>query len=647
MKKISYITALIIASYYLLLIFRFCHPYPKSEYYNVLGIQFLVVFIAYLTKERYGRIMTVIAGFSLVRIGPILQISSLITITGVFFGASCGILFRELVLYFSLKKDRELEKHSSSFLNPFLILIFFLYLLTLERFMIYFGSPFLNGFGILETLYLKILSSKLAYSLSMETITNLFFPILYLFLEFTRNEKNKVIQDLKDGVKIVIALQFLIMTLQIVWNRNFLADNTNLSLEANRVMGLFRDSGSSTWILPIICFLFYKDFLEKKKYIFFTLILVFQVYIASFQGRGFWLLFFLGFILQFLQYFKNVSIDSKKNFFYVFSISLLTIGFIALIPKDKNGTLYRLLSIPNHFLEMVLSGKNPFLEFDPHRYYFNLAAWNLFQSHPLFGTGIGSYIVNLKDSSLGLYIPENKIDNPSFYLGILSELGIFGLILIILPFWERILNKENISILILLSVGLSFGYHIVQPDSAFALLLILIIGCKENSTELNHNFKIISMTILLSLYILYLSFQILSQDKMPEFRKFATGQFQLLAYELNKETENKKYHVFKGKTIWSIAKGIGGIEIDPFLDNSTSKKTLKQRWSILDAKRNSLASFELTLEKEKEVLKLIRIPDNAYYLQVEELDEKGKVQLYGDIPFCIPIIHFSEMNEFL
>ena len=68
---------------------------------------------------------------------------------------------------------------------------------------------------------------------------------------------------------------------------------------------------------------------------------------------------------------------------------------------------------------------------------------------------------------------------------------------------------------------------------------------------------------------------------------------------------------------------------------------------MLDKNRKPITDLEITIEKNKSNLNLLRIPDNGYYLQVEELDEKGKLQHYGDVPFCIPVIHFTEKNEFL
>ena len=68
------------------------------------------------------------------------------------------------------------------------------------------------------------------------------------------------------------------------------------------------------------------------------------------------------------------------------------------------------------------------------------------------------------------------------------------------------------------------------------------------------------------------------------------GSYQLLAYEPNKVNGDKRYHVFKGKTIWILA-GANGIELDVFLDNTTSKKNLRQKWTLLDRNRNFISGM--------------------------------------------------------
>jgi hypothetical protein len=223
------------------------------------------------------------------------------------------------------------------------------------------------------------------------------------------------------------------------------------------------------------------------------------------------------------------------------------------------------------------------------------------------------------------FIPENKIDNPSFFMGILSEIGIVGLILIMLYVVVTVSIRENILLLILFLLSLSFGYHIVQPDGGFVVLLVLFIGFKEKiKADIDYKIRI-TMIILILFILLHSVFQVIRQDRLPEFRKAKLNSFQLLAYEQNRGDVNNQYHIFKGKTIWTLA-GADGIELDAFLDNSTSKKTLRQKWTVLDKNRKPITDLEITIEKNKSNLNLFRIPDNGYYLQVEELDEKGKLQ---------------------
>jgi hypothetical protein len=332
--------------------------------------------------------------------------------------------------------------------------------------------------------------------------------------------------------------------------------------------------------------------------------------------------------------------------YLAFGILCLFVIILYWIPKSPDSTLGRLLSIPLKVVSNFQSSENPMLAIDPQRYYFNLSAWKVFLESPFFGSGIGSFIVNLKDPSLQLFIPENKIDNPSFFLGILSEVGLMGVILLSLYTVISISIRENLFLFVLLILALSFGYHVVQPDGGFAILLILLVGFKKRGDgDTDYKLRII-MSILILLFFVQTVFQVIQQGRLPEFRQARLDSYQLLAYDLNRGAANSRYHIFKGKTIWKLA-GADGIELDAFLDNSTSKKTLRQKWTVLDKRRNPVFNLEITIEKNKSNLNLFRIPDNGYYLQVEELDEKGKSGLYGDFPFCIPVIHFTEKNEFL
>jgi hypothetical protein len=193
--------------------------------------------------------------------------SPLITLMGVFLGGVFGNFTRETITYLRNRKSN-LQNTDTEYLplltNPLFLLISFLLILTLDRFLILFNAPYLKGFGILETMYVKGVSSKEAFALSMETLTHLLFPLLYFYSEELREEDKGNSKGLETrSVYRTLGIHFGIMLLQIFWNRNFLATNTNLSLEANRVMGLFRDSGSSTWIVPILCFIFYKSLPEK------------------------------------------------------------------------------------------------------------------------------------------------------------------------------------------------------------------------------------------------------------------------------------------------------------------------------------------------------------------------------------------------
>lgn len=653
MKRILLLSLLTFIGYYWILIFRFCHPFPKNEFFTVIGIQFGASFTPYLISRRYGRIMTIISALIFVRIGPISGIQyAFVTLMGVFWGGVAGNLIREFYERYKIKKESKLEIREVYNIFPFspnFLLILFLITLTLERFLIYFNAPFLNGFGILETMYVKNVSSKEAYALSMEIITNLLFPILYCYSEEIGGEKKeKILKDWTIGIAIGIGIQFCIMLIQIFYDGKFLAENTNLAIEFNRKMGLFRDSSSSTWIIPIVCFLFYKYFIREGKirYIPILSLILIQVVVGIFQGRGFWVIFLLGIIFLLLIVWRETNLRiSNKNIFILAVMFCVFILLLYLIPKSPDSGFGKFLLIPSYIIKFLQTGDTSVLKFDPYRYYLNLGGWNLFLDNPSWGTGVGSFIVNLKDETLKIYMPGEWFDNPSFFIGFISEVGIMGLIYVVFAWLIHIPWKNNVFLIILLIPALSFGYHIVQPDGAFVILLLLIIGFGITKVKWN-GYWITQITPLVILLLLLINTgrRIYTEFKLPEFRKEKMGSYQLLAYDPNKVNGDKRYHVFKGKTIWILA-GANGIELDVFLDNSTSKKNLRQKWTLLDRNRNFISGMEITLKKNEADLNLLRIPNNAYYLQVEELDEIGKTKVYGDVPFCISTSHFNEKNE--
>lgn len=105
-----------------------------------------------------------------------------------------------------------------------------------------------------------------------------------------------------------------------------------------------------------------------------------------------------------------------------------------------------------------------------------------------------------------------------------------------------------------------------------------------------------------------------------------------------------RYHVFKGKTAWVISKS-QRMEITPFLDDSTSRIELKQKWSFLDSNRKELSAANHELKKGKVLTLILRIPEGAKILQVEELNMKNEIRFYGDTPFCINSTQFTSNNS--
>ncbi len=326
-------------SYYWTKIFHFSHPFPKDEFFGILFLQFAFGFLPNFFSRKTGRILTVVGAMILVRLSSFAGTGfDISTLNGLFFGAICGISFREVVLEFLGRRDSQVSTKESDFFRKLMAtnpppsdkkkifldiqfaIILFLMALTLERFLTYFNAPFLKGFGILETMYLPDISSKSAFSLSMKTIDSLIFPLLYFFCEErTSPQTSPPYSHWLVGVSIGLTINIVALFSQNFHSMKIFSANSNESLIANRAMGLFRDSGSSSWIIPTLLSFFSWRVLNKKgewrtstKSIIIAGLFLVSILAGVKQGRAYWAILLLTiFVMLFILIF-NI------NYFFLF-----------------------------------------------------------------------------------------------------------------------------------------------------------------------------------------------------------------------------------------------------------------------------------------------------------------------------------------
>lgn len=593
--------------YILSLQFQFSHPAFKNGFQKILWLQIGIGFLPYLVSSSFGRISIVVFGLCLTRFSPISNMQpDLIFSGGFFIGGIFGIFYRELRFQ---KEVRKLEY------SNILIFIAFLLFLLQERFLIYYNFPYLNGFAIQELMYNLHISSKEAFALSMDSSFSLVFPLLFLFFDLNIAEKLK--DDYLKGFFIVILIQIAVISVQKLYDIHFLSESTNLSLEVNRQPGLFRDSGSSSFILPCLFFILLLDNFFKKR-IYELILLIPMIAILYTQGRAYALAFFFSLFLILLYRFYSQSRKLILQIFFLISgMLLLCLGF----------NLFEL--------------KEVLMKIDSPRVFLNSVAFEYGLKNPLFGNGIGNFVVTLKDPSLKIFQSNPIIDNPgSFFSGIFFEVGIVGIILILLLMRLTFVEVNIFRIGILLP-GFLIGYQIVHPDSAF-LVLLLIFGFQANKALTKSEKITISFFFLLLVVNLILKFNF--KADLFEFQKSQINQNQLLIYEKNKNIDSIHYHIFKGRLIWKL-KEASKFTITGFLDSSTSRKTLTQNWIFLDSNKNILLKKTILLKKNQYSQFTFNLPDKGSFVIVEEV--KSILETFEDIPFCIPVKNFTELNELI
>jgi hypothetical protein len=559
----------------------------------------------------------ILTSLSILRFSSFINLdNSFIFNSGIYLGAICGILLHHF------KNQEELFKN---FLDKNFILFSFFIFLIVERFLIYYNFPLFNGFTIQETMYLPNLSSKEAFASSMNLSIGLLFPLLYIFIDKTSNKKK---YELEIAFLLVLLVNFFIIQIQSFYP-NFLTQNTNLSLEVYRYPGLFRDSGSSSFILGTISVyllnFFLKDIylkrkLEKFYYSFVLLFLMIIFWLGKSQGKAYWFILLFGFIYFALELKNKKLLYSAIIFIILFSI------FAYFQVKVFSDLVHKIFTS----IQLGFS-KESILSFDPPRYYLNLMSLEIISHSPFLGEGIGSFIVSLYDSSLALTNPKNIVDNPgSFFLGIISEIGILGtLVLIINLPW----NQK----LFLLIPGLCIGYQISHLDSATFIIFYVFYSQRTNSNK----WQFFTSMSLLCVFMIHLFYSFINKSDLVRFREKELFSKQLLAFQKNRSTD---CHLFKGKLIWKISNS-NDLNLNIFLDSSTSKKEIILSYYFLDANKNRQDKNNLLVTKEKNKYFRLNKSEDSVYLIIEEMRKIPYPFYYDLTPFCINVKNFTSTNE--
>jgi hypothetical protein len=328
------------------------------------------------------------------------------------------------------------------------------------------------------------------------------------------------------GLGIGFLIQSVIILEQTFLNPTLLMQATGESIKVGRVAGLWRDSGSASWIIPTLgLYLAWKIWekrgiwRESSRRVLLITVLVLTAVLGIKLGKTFWLAYGFG-LFGFLIYFVLRKIHHPNLWLQSFIRSfviLLMLGFgFSLVWFGENQKLIPALSHSSVILKKTISGK----EIDELDYRSNLinASLDLWKDSKFFGNGFGSMIVHLKDkdSPIQHRPADNFVDTPAnFYLGWLGETGILGCILLSMYVFLKTYIAQNARYLLLLVIPFMTGYQITHADGAFVVLFILS-GSRliENTrAKLLRNvelMKTIWMIVAIGISLHYLAYAILS-----------------------------------------------------------------------------------------------------------------------------------------
>jgi hypothetical protein len=412
------------------------------------------------------------------------------TLHPLFLGAIAGISIRELYINKTkLKLDR-------FHYNPELWFIFFLFVLAFERFMEYHPWTLSSGIDTREGFYYSGVSYRQAFQLTWMLVDNILPVVYYFFVEhlFSRENEN-LSKDWIFGLSIAFIIQSLVLVIQNFLIPTAFMQDTGMSLDAGRSAGLFKDSGSASWMYPTMgLFLFWLvwrkrgQWLERNRIAMLCFLFAIIAVNGMHLGRTFLLIFIPSIAIFGILPLWNRKLSDSKIGQYTYRISLILMILVfsfSILWFGENQKSIPSLSRASNELKSFVKGDGSLEKIDSRRTNLMESSWELFKSAPAFGVGFGSMIVHLKNPEklIGVKPADGFVDSPAnFYLGWLSEVGILGSLVLGMFVFLSAHLRQNGMYLVLLILPLMTGYQIVHSDGAF-LVLFIILG----SRSLNHN----------------------------------------------------------------------------------------------------------------------------------------------------------------
>ncbi|MCW7483050.1 hypothetical protein [Leptospira kanakyensis] len=571
-------------------------PVPGNHFYPSFLLQFAFGFFPQMYQRKWGRIFTALGVFTFLRLPYLsgLPMVGSYQLVGLFLGSILGIWMREFILVLLGRNETALPKQSEQILTDWMIrnptgksnlpiwystyfgFIFFLCLLTVLCLFQYQGLGLVTGLGIQEYLYFPSLSSREAMGLSCKILVPTSFVILYLFSEersMPTPSKDSLSEQLRFGLFLGLGINLLVMSIQSIWSLDFFSEGTLESVKVGRSTGLFQDSGSTSWILPVLSLLWISKLIQnwRKSKERFSLVLavlsfLFVTWLGLRQGKAFWVVWSISITIGLIHLTTDlwiISITKKRItrvglYLLIPILGFLTLYGLSFIQKD-----WDLIALSKRFMDAVpVWRKEPYLAFekmDLTRAELLTICMEGIKTNLWLGNGIGSFPLALLDPfRVGTKTSIGMIDfPPNFFLWLVYDLGILGsfvfFFFISLFLWERGLWKQCL----LLVLPFLFGVQIQNSDGAFLCFYLVLLG--EKGTGFSATFDKFRKTIwfsplllILSLglplnYALFYSQRYWDLGIGSEFRKNQLREYQVAA-TLPPRSPNYEYE-FHGK-VW-------------------------------------------------------------------------------------------------
>jgi len=298
------------------------------------------------------------------------------------------------------------------------ILLFFLLVFKKKKIFFDYKNYFYFLFVLILLLFINLFLSS-NFNLSVISILGFIrYYLLFLIILFCLDN----ISDFKKVFTNIIFFLILFVVLDVLFQHFFLTDIFGYEVNEShgrRLSGPFGDEGIAGSFISKLFFLsffyFYKNNLVKK-FIFPILILTIITVILT-NERSASIMFLSGTLIFFIFY--------KANFFYKFTLFSFAILSIVILFNLNNN-------LKSHFIDIPLK----FFKDNHHKAHF-LASYEIFKDNKVFGSGIKTFryiCAEEKYEKINTKFAHKRCSTHphNMYLEIISEMGILGLIVIIL-----------------------------------------------------------------------------------------------------------------------------------------------------------------------------------------------------------------------